>query len=159
NFHVTLTEVNGASVLIPASFSAFDITTVQTTPGTLATVTGGMGTKTFGTGEASATLDFSITSGFAFTSHLNMDGVITGITANAMPCYDFPKLVGGSISLAIDQPGVKFQNIVNHEKASLVNGFGYAQSSIPEPASMALLGIGMTSLLAFRRYFRRMSTV
>jgi hypothetical protein len=28
-------------------------------------------------------------------------------------------------------------------------------SSVPEPASMALLGIGMTSFLAFRRFFKR----
>ncbi len=32
---------------------------------------------------------------------------------------------------------------------------GFSSTSIPEPGSMALLGIGMTGLLAFRRFFKR----
>jgi len=35
------------------------------------------------------------------------------------------------------------------------SGLQVSLSSVPEPASMALLGIGMTGLLAFRRLFKR----
>jgi len=37
---------------------------------------------------------------------------------------------------------------------SIINQ-GFSSTSIPEPASMALLGIGMTGFLAFRRLFKR----
>jgi hypothetical protein len=39
---------------------------------------------------------------------------------------------------------------------SLTN-FSFSVSSVPEPASLALLGIGMTGLLAFRRFFKKTS--
>jgi hypothetical protein len=34
---------------------------------------------------------------------------------------------------------------------------GYSQQPVPEPTTVALLGIGMTGLLAFRRFFKRTS--
>jgi hypothetical protein len=35
--------------------------------------------------------------------------------------------------------------------------FHVSQGSVPEPATLALLGIGMTGLLAFRRFFKKTS--
>jgi hypothetical protein len=34
---------------------------------------------------------------------------------------------------------------------------GYSQVAVPEPTSVALLGIGVTGFLAFRRFFKRTS--
>jgi hypothetical protein len=39
---------------------------------------------------------------------------------------------------------------------SIINQL-FSSTGIPEPASMALLGIGMTGFLAFRRFFKRIS--
>jgi len=36
---------------------------------------------------------------------------------------------------------------------------GFSSSAVPEPASMAQLGIGMSCLIAFRRFFKRRTTV
>jgi hypothetical protein len=42
---------------------------------------------------------------------------------------------------------------INVPGTAIYVGFEYA--AVPEPTSMALLGIGMTSFLAFRRFFKR----
>ncbi len=54
-------------------------------------------------------------------------------------------------------------NQVNVDFAALIAGGGTVTgtggfseaASVPEPTSMALLGIGMTAVFAFRRYFKR----
>ena len=39
----------------------------------------------------------------------------------------------------------------------ITTGLSYSLGAVPEPTSMALLGIGMTGFLAFRRLFKRTS--
>jgi hypothetical protein len=41
---------------------------------------------------------------------------------------------------------------------AILVGFEYSAVAIPEPASMALLGIGMAGFLAFRRFFEKRAT-
>jgi len=44
----------------------------------------------------------------------------------------------------------------NGASVSIINQ-GFSSSAVPEPASLALLGIGMTGFLAFRRFFKKTS--
>jgi PEP-CTERM motif len=69
-----------------------------------------------------------------------------------------PGVVGGLLTFTVDTTGVFLTGEVNG--ASIVGtptevNFNFVTASVPEPSSMALLGIGMTGFLAFRRLFKR----
>jgi hypothetical protein len=71
----------------------------------------------------------------------------------------------GTISASTVFPGI--QSILVKKDILLVGGSngagvsiidqGFSSAAIPEPASWALLGIGMTGFLAFRRFFKKTS--
>jgi len=159
DFNSSVTEINGSAVSIRLSLDVLHITD---TAGKIS----GAGNKIIGSLPGNgAVLSFVITSGVVFQDHFNMDGVITGVVppgtvTSGGNTYDFSKLApGGLISIAIDKTGTNFATILNHAGAqALDSGLGVQQSTaVPEPASMALLGIGMTGFLAFRRLFKRNS--
>jgi hypothetical protein len=96
--------------------------------------------------------------------------IITELLTNKATGTSLPTLVvssPGSPSAEVFFPGVE-QILVQKDillvgggsgagaVASIINQ-GFSSTNIPEPTSIALLGIGMTGFFAFRRLFRRTS--
>jgi hypothetical protein len=71
-----------------------------------------------------------------------------------------PGVVGGALTFTVETSGIFQTGEVNGSSIvgtpSAVNfDFRTVATAIPEPASIALWGIGMTGFLAFRRLFKR----
>jgi hypothetical protein len=133
-------------------------------------------TVTFGTPTSTKTLtEIDITySGLTGISGVNGSGLSLGFKLNPAPILsevatvtgsgDEIKIkfagpvtyVTGSFSFDANQTGpVTVSSVVTTPSGGVVKTSVLGITSIPEPSSMALLGIGMTSFLAFRRLFKR----
>lgn len=155
DFNATLTEINHSSVNLPLS-----LTTLQLAYSG-GTSFSGSGSKTIGTSGNEATLDFSITSGNVGTSFLVVKGTITSVPSpGPVNGYDFSTMLGGNIALTVisSDPTIDFTKILNNAGSSAINvGFGLSQIAVPEPATLAFFGIGMTGIIVFRHRFRKAS--
>lgn len=153
--------VNGVSLAAPLpTLSTTETITAFTHSGQFDLITGGSGTKTITDGTNSVTLTFSITSGVAFGNSVSTSGIITNVTGSSnVDGFDFHSLLGGMNSMTITNSAVNFANIIGHGGATAnKNTLGVSEvAAVPEPTSLALLGIGMTGFLAFRRLFKRPS--
>jgi hypothetical protein len=169
---VLLTKINDALIPTGSIASTFGAKTVDVTsttsvpPFTLYTVAETTADKDYGTGAGSistATLSNTVSTGSAILGFLNLNGSITGVpaplletTATSPTVYDFsPFLTGGQIALTYNKVGVDFAAVI--AAGGTVSGTGgfTEVASVPEPSSMALLGIGLTGFLTLRRFFKR----
>jgi hypothetical protein len=170
-----LTKIN--NVLIPTgpitstlAAESFTVTTTTTIgPFTTYATSSPSETKSYGTGVGSiltASLTNSVTAGSTTTGFLNLSGAVTGVpntlletTATQPTVYDFsPFAAGGTMALTYNKVLADFAGVIAHGGTITgTGGFTEAVASVPEPASMALLGIGFAGFLAFRRYFKHSS--
>jgi hypothetical protein len=149
---------------VPSTFDTASILFTITSPPPPITVYAtneGLATKVFGTSTfMSATQMNTVNTGYAIGGFLNLVGTIKVAPNQLMEVtsgsqiYNWSTLNNGAISLTYNQVAADFAATIKNGGTITGTG-GFTEAAVPEPASMALLGIGMTGLLAFRRFFKR----
>lgn len=104
------------------------------------------------------------------TDVLNLYGVINGIGSTGAILdllggpYDFSSMVGGDIALSLTGQtytgtGVNSMGTFMRTAGATVTGgvSEYSQGAVPEPTSIALMGIGLSGLLFYRRRMAKRS--
>jgi hypothetical protein len=120
------------------------------------------GLKNFGAAGANVAMSYhTVAAGTNTIGSLGIVGTMptTNPITDLLPGHSFaPFSNGGIISLSLSDVGVDLGlALVSGTTVHGTGGFTELAASVPEPASWALLGIGMTGFLAFRRYFKKTS--
>ena len=109
-------------------------------------------------------MSFTLTAGIApptLPNFFNMSGLVTALTENNDPNLNYaPFMNGGSINFTFTGTTYtggadSFASVISTVGSGVVANGSFSQQSVPEPSSMALLGIGMTAFLVARRFFRK----
>jgi hypothetical protein len=170
NTNSQLNTVNGASVAPElVTFSGPITLDVKPLPGNLYTLSLVPSTysKTIGDSTTgTATLDYNVSTGVTIPvlpDFFNASGHVTSLVSNGNSVYDFSPFANGLGTFNVTLTATSFTGtstfagLFTNVGATAVGNGSFSQNAIPEPASFALLGIGMTGFLAFRRFLKRTS--
>jgi hypothetical protein len=171
NVNSEMNTVNGANIPAePVTFGGpVTLLVTQTSPGVYSlALSPSTYTKTIGTGNNVAELTYNVSTGVApaaLPSFFNATGHVTSVVTNNNPLYDFSRFANGNgifnatfTATAFTGGAASFAGLFSTVGEQAVGNGSFSQiAQVPEPASLALLGIGMTGFLAFRRFFKKTS--
>jgi hypothetical protein len=157
----TVTSVNGLPSTGLTLGIAENITAFTGPVGGVDTITAGTGTKVISDGSGdSVLLNLRIVSGTADDGSLSTTAVITNASGSSdVGGFNFASLVGGITTIVDNQATTDFTLVLGHTGVTANGGTLSVTESVPEPTSMALLGIGMAGFFTYRRLFKRPATV
>jgi hypothetical protein len=165
-----LTTINKVAIptgLIAAELPSSTVHTVTSTttsgPFTSYTLTQATPSQeNFGVGSGAiltAALQYNLTAGGTFTGFLGLTGNTTGVpstlletSATTPTIYNFsPFLNGGEITQTYTKTSADFAGVLARGGTITGTGAFTDQAVVPEPTSVALLGIGVSCFFVFRR--------
>jgi hypothetical protein len=170
NTSSALNNVNGASITPePVTFNGpITLLVHQTGPNAYSlSLSPPTYTKTIGaTTGSQAILDYNVSLGAtsaALPAFFNASGLVTAVAANANPKYDFSNFSNGKgdfnvtfTATSFGGGATNFDTVFSTVGGTATGSASFSQIAfIPEPTGLALLGIGMTGFLAFRRFLKR----
>jgi hypothetical protein len=85
--------------------------------------------------------------------------MLTGVGTTTLEITFGTASAAGSVLLSESGPAPAFYGLSGLSAGYKSSSVTITPASVPEPASLALLGIGMTSFLAFRRFFNKRNPV
>jgi hypothetical protein len=160
NAGALITTVDGAAV-------SFNLGIAEALIGSGGVITGISGTKkiTDAFGDT-AQLELKMQTGTYSSTSMTVTATIMGVfvTGPNAPAlleggndYLFGTLLGGTTVITATGD---FTSVFDTPGSTPLTGvpFTIAETVVPEPSTMALLGIGMTGFFAFRRFFKRHAT-